>query len=415
MRCRHVSVVALVLAIAGCGDAKPAGPTFEVSFDPSTPRTARDQAVRVEVYLVDSCDGVTMGTRPVPSIASTFILRDGAAGSLGADLEPGSYGLYGVAQDADCAVVAAGCNPVEITGEDALAVSLGLVQGAACAADQSCSLETGNCVDGTGGTGGMGGAGASAGVGGAAGTGGAGGMSGAGGAGGMGGSPLTRVDNGLILLYAFDEGSGSTVTDRSGVSPSHDLTIADPSNVTWSSDHLTIDSATVLTTAGAASKVYSRVVASRAITVEAWVRPASLVPVGTPPDRLITMSAGTSSRNFLLGHDGTHYAARFRADGEMDNNGNPTVETSAGTATTGLTHVVFTHQPDGSEVVYINGAQDVTFARMGDPTTWNSSYAIAVANETSVNREWLGDLHLIAVYERALGPDEVQQNFDVGP
>ncbi len=117
-----VWAAAVVTACAGSG---PGGPSFEVSFDPATPRSARDRALRVEVYLVDSCANVTLGTRPVPAVASTFVLRGGEGGAFGDVLENGDYGLYGVAQDADCAVVAAGCAPVTITGaQDTLAVTL---------------------------------------------------------------------------------------------------------------------------------------------------------------------------------------------------------------------------------------------------------------------------------------------------
>jgi hypothetical protein len=193
------------------------------------------------------------------------------------------------------------------------------------------------------------------------------------------------------------------------------LTIADPGNVTWSADHLTIDSATVLTTGGAATKIFSRAVASEELTVEAWVKPASIIPVGSPPDRIISMSPDAENRNFLLGQDATTYAARFRADGEADNNGNPTVYTTAGTATTALTHVVFTHKSDGSEGLYVDGVENRTFMHMGGLTTWDAAYPIVVANEANGDREWLGELHLIAVYDRALGAGEVEQNFTVGP
>ena len=384
---------ALVTACAGSGSGSP---NFVVSFDPTMPRSARDQAVRVEVYLVDSCGGVTLGARPVPAIASTFVLRDGETGSLGA-LEAGDYGLYGVAQDEECAVVAAGCQTVTVADtEDTLAITLSSIEGEGCPVDQVCSVQTGDCVDGAGGAGGFGGMG---------------GFSGVGGSGGSNG----RVEAGLILLYAFDEGGGSTVTDQSGVTPSHDLTIADLGNVTWSANHLTIDSATTLSTSGAATKVFSRAVASEELTVEAWVKPASLVPAGTPPDRIITMSTNASNRNFLLGQDATAYAARLRADGESSNNGNPTVVTTAGSATTLLTHVVFTHNSDGSEAIYIDGVENVTFTRMGGLTTWDNTYPIVVGDEATSGRSWLGELHLIAVYDRALDAGEVEQNFMAGP
>ncbi len=377
--CQIVCAAALV---AGCASSTPDGPSFEVSFDSTLARSARDRAVRVEVYLVDSCDDVTLGTRPVPAVASTYVLRDGEAGAFGGTPDAGDYGLYAVAQDEDCAVVAAGCSPVTIaSSDDTLEVTLSTFNGDGCPDDQTCSMQTGDCVDGTGGTGGIGG---------------------------------TRVDAGLILLYAFDEGSGSKVVDQSGVLPQHDLTIADPGNVTWSADHLTVNTATALSTAGAATKVATRAVASGELTVEAWIKPANTTQNG--PARIITMSPDPYYRNFMLGQEANTFAARFRADGEMDwDNGSPTVFTTAGTATAALTHVVHTHRSDGAEVIYVDGVENLTFMRMGGTSMWDTTYRIIVANEATNDRTWLGELHLMAVYDRALDVGEVEQNFMAGP
>ncbi|MBT8469641.1 MAG: hypothetical protein KJN97_12925, partial [Deltaproteobacteria bacterium] len=144
---------------AGCaGSAEPLGPSFEVSFDPGTPRSARDQAVRAEVYLVDSCTDVTLGTRRVQALGTADVLRDDGGGAFGVAFDDGDYGLYGLAQDADCAVIAAGCAPVAITGaQETLDVTLGAFAGEGCPVDEYCSLETGDCLDGTGGSGGEGG------------------------------------------------------------------------------------------------------------------------------------------------------------------------------------------------------------------------------------------------------------------
>ena len=365
--------------VAACAGSGPGGPSFEVSFDPTMPKSTRDRAVRVEVYLVDSCVDVTIGTRPVPALASTYVLRDGEEGAFGVGIPPGDYGLYAVAQDADCAVVAAACAPVTVVDEeDTLKVTVSVFPGEGCPIDQDCSLQTGDCVDGSG------------------------------------TPPLMRVDDGLILLYAFDEGSGPTVADQSSVTPKLDLIIADPGNVTWSVNHLTINASTALSTAGAATKVTTRVQASGELTVEAWIKPANITQSG--PARLITMSTDPQLRNFLLSQEADTYAARFRADGEVDwDNGSPTVFTTAGTATTALTHVVFTHRTDGGEVLYIDGVENQTFMRMGAVTTWDATYGITVANEATNDRTWLGELHLIALYDRALDAGEVDQNFMVGP
>lgn len=381
---------------------------FEVDFDSGMPRSARDQAARVEVYLVESCANVTLGERPIPSLANTYLLRDGAAGGLGTGFEAGAYGLYGVAQDANCAVVAAGCAAVTITGaDDVLGVTLGAVAGTGCTTDQTCSMETGNCFDGMGGTGGVGGFGG-------AGSGGTGGTVGMGGAGGAGGTPSSRVDAGLILLYGFDEGGGSTVVDQSGALPAHDLIIANPGNVTWSASHLNVVADTALSTVGAAAKVQASIQASGEISLEAWVRPANATQGG--PARIISMSVDTQQRNFMLGQENDTYAARFRADGQSDwDNGNPTLFTTPSTASSTLTHVVHTHRADGSEVFYVNGVANLNFARPGGTSMWDATYPIVVANEGTNDRPWLGELHLIAVYDRALDPAEVEQNFTAGP
>lgn len=384
-------IACAVSMLAGCADSGPSGPSFEVSFDSTLARSGPGRAERVEVYLVDSCMNVTLGTRPVPAVASTYVLRDGEAGAFGDALEPGDYGLYGVAQNANCAVVAAGCAPVTIADQqDTLAVTLSAIDREGCPADRVCSIQTGDCIDGTGGTGG------------AAGT------------GGTGGEPLMRVDAGLILLYAFDEESGSTVTDQSGELPTHDLTIADPGNVTWSANHLSVNAATALSTVSAATKLVTRAQASGELSVEAWIKPADVTQGG--PARIITMSIDPQSRNFLLGQETNTYAARFRADGESGwDNGSPTVFTTTGTATTALMHVVHTHRSDGAEVLYVNGVENQTFMRMGGLTQWDATYPIIVANEATNDRAWLGELHLIAVYDQALDASEVQQNFMTGP
>jgi len=378
-------IICAAAVVTGCANSEPGGPSFEVSFDSTLARSGPDRAERVEVYLVEACADVTLGARPVPAVASTYVLRGDEGAAFGEALEPGEYGFYGVAQDVDCAVVAAGCAPVTITdAQDTLAVTLSAFESGGCTVDQVCSMQTGDCVDGAGGTG------------------------------GAGGAPSMRVDAGLILLYAFDEGSGSTIADQSGVAPSHDLTIADPGNITWSADHLDINAATALSTAGAATKVATRAQASEELTVEAWVKPANATQGG--PARIITMSTDPWVRNFMLGQETNTYAARFRADGESDwDNGSPTVFTTAGTTTTALTHVVFTHSSDGAEVLYVDGVENQTFMRMGGLTQWDATYPIIVGNEATNDRTWLGELHLIAVYEQALDAGEVEQNFMAGP
>ncbi|NRA31724.1 MAG: hypothetical protein HRU17_00145 [Polyangiaceae bacterium] len=46
--------------------------------------------------------------------------------------------------------------------------------------------------------------------------------------------------------------------------------------------------------------------------------------------------------------------------------------------------------------------------------TWAPDFSLNFANEGSADRPWLGIVYLMAVSERALSYDEVQQNFAAG-
>jgi hypothetical protein len=45
---------------------------------------------------------------------------------------------------------------------------------------------------------------------------------------------------------------------------------------------------------------------------------------------------------------------------------------------------------------------------------WDSGYALAVGNEVSGNRLWLGSVRFLAIHKRAMSPVDIKTNFDVG-
>ena len=50
----------------------------------------------------------------------------------------------------------------------------------------------------------------------------------------------------------------------------------------------------------------------------------------------------------------------------------------------------------------------------GDLSNWDDTYPLSLANEADGIRPWLGELHLVAFYDRALDANEVSQNFSAG-
>jgi PKD repeat protein len=223
----------------------------------------------------------------------------------------------------------------------------------------------------------------------------------------------TRVTDGLIVLYTFEEGQGATVTDRSGVGAPLDLTLADAAAATWIESGLTLDSSTILDSGVAATKVVDAAQASGEISVEAWVRPADTLQDG--PAGIVSLSANASARNFTLGQRADTWDVRLRSTTTTDN-GIPSLQSPSGSLDIRVFHVVFTHNVSGAQKIFIDGVETAALTAGGDLTGWNDLYHLLVANEAGGDdRPWLGDLNLVAIYDRALDPAEIDQNRDAGP
>ncbi|MEZ6062435.1 MAG: LamG domain-containing protein [Planctomycetaceae bacterium] len=220
-----------------------------------------------------------------------------------------------------------------------------------------------------------------------------------------------RTTTGLQVLYTFDEGDGRIVHDQSGTGTPLDLTIADPGKTKWSRSVLTLNNETVLKSDGPARKVIDAVRTSRAISVEAWVRPANTKQSG--PARILSLSTDTGNRNVTLGQQQDAWEVRLRTTA-TSTNGIPATTTGGGSLKSVLTHIVYTRDSDGTATVFVDGKPIATQKTEGDLSNWDESYPLLIANEATADRAWLGDLHLIAVYSRALTVGEVQQNFAAG-
>ena len=221
----------------------------------------------------------------------------------------------------------------------------------------------------------------------------------------------SRVDDGLVVLYELDEGAGTVVHDVSGVGAPLDLAIGNPAATMWIAGGLSIDSGTIVASAGAATKVIDAVTATHAITIETWVAPATTNQSG--PARIVTLSANTGVRNFTLGQDLDDYDQRLRTTATTTN-GIPAISTGGGALTTDLTHVVYTRAASGTATLYVDGAEAASGSIGGDLSNWDSSYRLGLANEFTMDRAWRGEIHLVAIYDRALTAAEVGQNYDAG-
>lgn len=220
-----------------------------------------------------------------------------------------------------------------------------------------------------------------------------------------------RVQDGLSVLYTFQDGSGDTVKDRSLSGLGIDLKIANPSAVHWGDNSLSIDAKTKLQSGESTKALVERLKQSGAITIEAWVTPKNVSQKG--PARIVSLSLDSGQRNFTLGQEGERYQIRLRTS-STSQNGIPDVDGGKGTATARLTHIVYTRERDGKVCVYVNGKQKETKQVRGDFSNWDLNFPLVLANERTNDRPWLGEFHLVAIYHRALGEKEVTQNFQAG-
>ena len=212
------------------------------------------------------------------------------------------------------------------------------------------------------------------------------------------------------MLYTFAEGSGATIHDVSGVGVPLDLTVTS-GTVGWVSGGLLISSASLIKSAGPATKINEACQATNEISIEAWVKPANTTQSG--PARIITLSSNPSSRNFTLGQSDSSFDQRLRTTA-TGVNGIPSLATPERFLSTELTHVIYTFDSEGIARFYVNGTEVSNQTIGGDLSNWKGTYALALANELSNNRPWLGELYLVAIYDRALNPQEINQNFQEG-
>jgi hypothetical protein len=220
-----------------------------------------------------------------------------------------------------------------------------------------------------------------------------------------------RSGDGLVALYDFRLAKGSIVKDRSGVGKPLDLKIENPKNVRRTKGTLEVRGKTLIRSDKPAAKVFNAVRRSGEITIEAWVRPANAKQEG--PARMVTLSGGSSERNFTLGQEGDKVDVRLRTT-KTSGNGIPSLNSPGRSLAPRLTHIVYTRNRGGRARLFLNGKQQVEKRVPGAMANWNGKYRLALANELSSERPWLGTFHLVAIYSRDLSVGEVAQHFKAG-
>ena len=153
------------------------------------------------------------------------------------------------------------------------------------------------------------------------------------------------------------------------------------------------------------SRLHERLVASGALTLEVVAESASVAQGG--PARLVSYSRNTSARNFTLGQQDADLHVRIRTPESGVNGFHPYLTVEGVFGRGGRQHIVVTY--DGTEKrVYVDGTLRASSrALRGSFANWDPDHVLVLGNEATGLRPWRGRLGLVAVYDRALSPDEV--------
>jgi hypothetical protein len=139
-----------------------------------------------------------------------------------------------------------------------------------------------------------------------------------------------KAPAGALVLYELREGTGQVVRDTSGAGTPLNLQVKDASTVQWlPGGGLRIAGPSLIASSGPATKVTEAVKQSRAITIEAWIRPENTVQAG--PARIVTLSRDMGGRNFTLGQKADAYEVRLRTTATSPN-GEPAISSPGGDA-----------------------------------------------------------------------------------
>ena len=226
--------------------------------------------------------------------------------------------------------------------------------------------------------------------------------------------PDNRVIDQLQVLYRFEGAPGQTVIeDVSGVGEPYNLTIRAPELATWEGGYLTFTEPNVVENLAPLTKVYDACTASNELTLEVWVKNATIENTGY----LLTSSQENTAnvRNFGFHQTGDNWDGHLRTNQNNQNGSNPSALAVAGTATIETQHIVYTRDSSsGVADFWINGVKQVPRSITGNFGNWLPEYGLYVGNEPNLARPWQGTIYLAAVYCKDLTPAEIQQNYAEG-
>lgn len=229
----------------------------------------------------------------------------------------------------------------------------------------------------------------------------------------------SRINKGLVALYKYQEGSGNIVHDVSGFGDPLDLYINYEGNIIWDTvQGLEITRDAILVPSDMNMKVVESCIETQAITLETWIRtgsieqdgPSNIITISDPLDKGIALS-----QEFEYNDDLKYYFSADIATSNSIVNDSLALATKQMYESIALQHLVYTRNADGTETFYVDGEEQGSQTGTRDFSSWNSTtFKLSLCNSLGFSNPWKGKLFLTAIYNVALSPDQVDQNYLAG-
>ncbi|MEJ7596875.1 MAG: LamG domain-containing protein [Kofleriaceae bacterium] len=231
--------------------------------------------------------------------------------------------------------------------------------------------------------------------------------------------PQGRVTLNLIGLWTFDDPDGSTAV--ADTAPSGDpvaLTVFDDAihtPPTFAGGRATVASRGLLFSADG-THLAQDCKDANAVTLEAWVAPrAAFQGTLLQPTFIAGLADSVTQRDVVLLQSAGLWSARVRTSA-TEPDGDPALYSTSIAVAAGWTHLAVVADND-ERIFYVNGEREAMSAP-GPGTigaTWNAAFAMHIFEEPQRTRGWTGSISLVALYNRALTTEEIQQNTQAGP
>ncbi|MGD8524642.1 MAG: LamG domain-containing protein [Thioalkalispiraceae bacterium] len=225
-----------------------------------------------------------------------------------------------------------------------------------------------------------------------------------------------RYEANQIALYEFKTGQGNIAYDTSGSEPINLSLVGD---VSWVGGWGIKINGSGYAQGGASSsgKLYDLIQATGEYSLEAWVAPNN---VTQEMARIINYSGGPGNRNFSLSQTLYNYDFQNR-NSLTDLNGEAAVSTpdAAEVLQATLQHVVATYTTTEGRKIYVNGVlQTAPDAQAGGSlNSWSNTFSLVLGNEPAASNDdnlWKGTIKMASIHNRALTPEQINQNFVAG-